>query len=56
MLDEESGIARCPYDPAHKSTAVYSGTYPSHMLLNQGRRHEFEGGGVNALKIGGSVR
>jgi len=25
MLDEESGTARCPYDPQHNSTAIYYG-------------------------------
>ena len=33
MVEIESGVARCPYDPAHNSTALYVGKLFSFIVF-----------------------
>jgi len=31
VVEIESGVARCPYDPLHNSTSLYVGQLPVHV-------------------------
>ena len=46
----ESGVARCPYDPSHNSTAIYAGQLPllSRLLRRLQLRFDF---GSTAIRL-----